>query len=147
MEAKDFIINVGPNGTFRPSGSYQTLPEYIDAIFQRYETDRVKKISIYFHGGLVNEKNGMETAFKMAKHISDAGQTPLCFVWETGLMETVSSNLTKISDTKLFNKLIKVLVKKLSEKLGFDLTEGRGAGKLLTNEQIDIVEKIFENYK
>ncbi|MBK7389243.1 MAG: hypothetical protein IPI23_09310 [Bacteroidetes bacterium] len=56
MEAKDFIINVGPNGTFRPSGSYQTLPEHIDAIFQRYETDKVKKISIYFHGGLVNEK-------------------------------------------------------------------------------------------
>jgi len=137
MEAKDFIINVGPNGTFRPSGSYQTLPEHIDAIFQRYETDKVKKISIYFHGGLVNEKNGMETAFKMGKHISDAGQTPLCFVWETGLMETVSSNLTKISDTKLFNKLIKVLVKKLSEKLGFDLTEGKGAGQLLTDEQID----------
>lgn len=137
MEAKDFVINVGPNGTFRPSGSYQTLPEHIDAIFHRYETDKVKKISIYFHGGLVNERNGMETAIKMGKHISDAGQTPLCFVWETGLMETVSSNLTKITDTKLFNKLIKVLVKKLSEKLGFDLTEGRGAGKLLTDEQID----------
>ncbi len=137
MDAKDFIINAGPNGTFRPSGSYQTMPEHIDAIFQRYETDKVKKISIYFHGGLVNEKNGMETAFKMGKHILDAGQTPLCFVWETGLTETVSSNLTKISDTKLFNKLIKVLVKKLSEKLGFDLTEGKGAGQLLTDEQID----------
>ncbi|KIA98515.1 hypothetical protein OA88_20495 [Flavobacterium sp. JRM] len=137
MEAKDFIINVGPNGTFRPSGSYQTLPEHIDAIFERYETDKVKNITIYFHGGLVNEKSGMETAFKMGKHISDTGQTPLCFVWETGLIETVSSNLTKISDTKLFNKLVKVLVKKLSEKLGFDLTEGKGAGQLLTDEEID----------
>jgi hypothetical protein len=138
MEAKDFIINVGPNGTFRPSGSYQTLPEHIDAIFKRFENDKIKKISIYFHGGLVNEKKGMETAFKMAKHLSDAGQTPLCFVWETGLMETISTNIGKIADTKLFNKLIKVLIKKLSEKLGFDLTEGRGAGNLLTDEQIDV---------
>lgn len=137
MEAKDFIINVGSSGTFRPSGFYQTLPEDIDAIFQRYESKKVKKISIYFHGGLVNEKTGLETAFKMGKHILDAGQTPLCFVWETGLTETVSTNITKISDTKLFNKLIKVLVKKLSEKLGFDLAEGRGAGEILTDEQID----------
>lgn len=137
MEAKDFIINVGPNGTFRPSGSYQTLPEHIDSIFQRFEKDKVKKISVYFHGGLVSEKNGMEAAFKMAKHVSDIGQAPLCFVWETGLMETVSTNITKISETELFNKLIKVLIKKLSEKLGFDLIQGRGTGNFLTDEEID----------
>jgi hypothetical protein len=142
MEAKDFVINVGPNGTFRPSGSYQTLPEHIDKIFQRFENDKVKKISIFFHGGLVNEKTGMETAFKMANHISDAGQAPLCFVWETGLMETITANLGKISESKLINKLIKVLIKKLSEKLGFDLTQGRGAGNLLTDEQID--EELFK---
>lgn len=144
MEAQDFIINVGPNGTFRPSGSYQTIPEHIDAIFQRYETDKVNKITIFFHGGLVNEKNGMNTAFKMGKHISDAGQTPLCFVWETGLMETVSSNLSKITDTKLFNKLVKLLLKKLHQKIGFDLSNGRGAGQLLTDEQID--SELFKEY-
>jgi len=137
MEAKDFIINVGPNGTFRPSGSYQTLPEHIDAIFQCYETDKVKKISIYFHGGLVNEKNGMKTSFKMGKHIVDAGQTPLCFVWETGLMEIVSANLTKITDTSLFNKIIKILVGKLSEKLGFELPEGHRTYDFSTNTHIE----------
>lgn len=137
MEAKDFIINVGPNGSFRPSGSYQTLPEDIDAIFQRYEKDQIKKISLFFHGGLVSEKDGMATAIKMGKHIEGIGYAPLCFVWETGLQETLSTNITKISDTKLFNKLIRVLVKKLSEKLGFGLTDGRGAGGTLTDEQID----------
>ena len=149
MDAKDFVINVGPNGTFRPSGIYQTLPEHIDAIFQRYETDKVKKISIYFHGGLVNEKNGMETAFKMGKHISDVGQTPLCFVWETGLMEIVVANIGKISETKLFGKLIKILTKKLASKLGFDIIEGRGEGVSLTNTQIEteLSKKIpFESY-
>jgi len=137
MEARDFIINVGPNGTFRPSGCYQTFPDHIDAIFQRFETDKVKQITIYFHGGLVNEKTGMETAFKMGKHIFETGQTPLCFVWETGLMETVSTNLTKIADTRLFNKLIKVLLKKLTEKLGFNSAIGRGSGVVLTDAQID----------
>ena len=149
MEAKDFIINVGPNGTFRPSGLYQTLPEHIDAIFDRYEKDKVKKITIFFHGGLVSEKDGMATAIKMGKNIEEAGQMPICFVWETGLKETIATNITKISDTKLFNKLTKVLIKKLSEKLGFGSGSGRGAGESLTDAEIEMAflkEKPFESY-
>lgn len=137
MEPKDFMINVGPNGTFRPSGIFQTVPEDIDAIFQRFENEQIKNITIYFHGGLVNEKKGMENASKMGANISAIGHTPLCFVWETGLIETLATNIGKISDTKIFNKLIKLLVKKLSEKLGFDTIEGRGTGNSLTDQQIE----------
>lgn len=149
MEEKDFIINVGPQGTFKPSGSYHSVPADIDALFLKYETASVKKFTLYFHGGLVNEKTGMATAIKMEKHFSAIGQTPICFVWETGLMETVASNIGKIADTKLFGKLIKILTKKLSSKLGFDLAEGRGIGSALTNTEIDVElsSKIpFENY-
>lgn len=149
MEEKDFIVNVGPQGTFKPSGIYHSIPSDVDAMFLRYETASVKKITLYFHGGLVNEKTGMATAIKMEKHFSSVGQTPICFVWETGLMETVASNIGKISDTKLFGKLIKILTKKLSSKLGFDLAEGRGAGVTLTNAQVEseLNSKIpFENY-
>lgn len=138
MEAKEYIVNVGPQGTFRPSGSYHTKPEDIDEIFQNYKDQNVKNISLYFHGGLVNEKTGMDTAEKMAKHIVQAGQSPLCIVWETGLLETVKSNIGKISETKLFNKLVKVLVKKLSQKLGFDLADGRGISNMLSDEEIDL---------
>lgn len=149
MKEKDFIINVGPQGTFKPSGSYHTLPLNIDEIFLKYEKEKVEKITIYFHGGLVNEKNGLETAIKMQKHFISIGQTPLCFVWETGLLETVSSNIAKISETKLFGKLIKILVKKLSEKLGFDLADGRGAGVAMSDLQIDaaLSKRVpFEDY-
>lgn len=149
MEEKDFVVNVGSQGTFKPSGEYHSIPADIDSIFLRYEATSVKKITLYFHGGLVNEKTGMATAFKMEKHFSSIGQTPICFVWETGLMETVSSNIGKISDTKLFGKLIKILTKKLSSKLGFDISEGRGVGVTLTNAQIEaeLSSKIpFENY-
>lgn len=137
MYQKDFVINAGPNGTFRPSGQYQTFPEHIDDIFKRFEKDKVKNISIFFHGGLVNEKTGMDTANKMAKHITEIGHAPLCFVWETGLVETLKVSLSKIHERKIFNKLIKVLVKKLSEKLGFDLQDGRGMGVHLTDFEID----------
>lgn len=149
MEDKDFIVNVGPQGTFKPSGKYSTKPADIDTIFQCLQTNGVRKISIFFHGGLVNEERGMETARKMAKHIADANQAPLCFAWETGLVETVASNIGQISETKLFGKLVKILIKKLSDKLGFDLTEGRGSGQELSDEQIEAelnTEKPFAKY-
>ena len=149
MAEKDFVLNVGPQGTFRPSGLFNSLPADVDAMFLRYENENVKKITLYFHGGLVNEKTGMATAIKMEKHFSSIGQTAICFVWETGLMETVASNIGKISSTKLFGKLIKILVKKLASKLGFDLAEGRGAGITLTTPQIETeLTKLipFENY-
>lgn len=137
MEKKDFILNVGPQGTFKPSGLYQTVPADIDEMFQKFETENVKRITIYFHGGLVPEKVGIETALKMGGHFASINQKPICFVWETGLKETLTTNITKISETKLFGKLIKVLIKKLSSKLGFDFADGRGAGVSLTDEQID----------
>ncbi|MBI1185482.1 hypothetical protein GC194_14525 [bacterium] len=149
METKDFLVNVGPQGTFKPSGSYHSIPADIDAMFQKFETENIKRITFYFHGGLVNEKTGMETAIKMEKHFSSINQRSICLVWETGLMETVSANIGKISETKLFGKLIKILTKKLASKLGFDIAEGRGAGVTLTNAQIDseLSKKIpFENY-
>lgn len=149
METKDFLVNIGPQGTFKPSGSYHTIPADIDAMFQKFETENIKRFTLYFHGGLVNEKSGMETAVKMEKHFSSINQRPICLVWETGLMETVSANIGKISETKLFGKLIKILTKKLASKLGFDIAEGRGAGVTLTNAQIDseLSKKIpFETY-
>ena len=149
MEMKDFIVNVGPRGTFRPSGKYNTTVAHIDELFERYHRENVQKITIYFHGGLVNEKNGIETAIAMEKVLSEVGQTPVCFVWETGLMETVSSNFSKLSETKLFEKLIKLLTKKLASKLGFELPEGRGAEGTLSEEDIELElcqETPFANY-
>ncbi|NOS94450.1 MAG: alpha/beta hydrolase [Cyclobacteriaceae bacterium] len=149
MDVKDYVVNIGPQGTFKPSGSYQSTPVDIDEMFQKFDAENIRRITLYFHGGLVNEKVGTETAIKMEKHLSSINQRPICFVWETGLMETVSSNLGKISETKLFEKLIKILTKKLASKLGFDIAEGRGAGVSLSDVQVDIElsKRIpFENY-
>jgi len=123
---RDYIIDVGPQGTFNNSGNYQTIPKDIDDMFVAFEAAGVRKIAIYFHGGLVNETSGMESARQIYAPIKAAGCAPVCFVWETGLMETISTNLSKISETKLYNKLLKLLLKKVIEKLGFDSPLGRG---------------------
>jgi hypothetical protein len=137
MERKDYVVNVGPNGTFKKSGDYQTLPEHLDAMFEQWQAQQPQKIAIYFHGGLINEKNGLESANKMQKHFEAIGVTPACFVWETGLMETILTNLDKIKDTALFEKLMQLIIKKVGKRLGFDLAMGRGDGVEMTNEEIE----------
>ena len=150
LNDKDYIINVGPQGTFQKSGKFQTVPEDIDRMFVAFEQQQVRKISLYFHGGLVNEAGGVATAKNVSPYITNAGAAPVCFVWETGLIETLSSNISKISETKLFNKLLKLLLKKVSEKIGFDEPLSRGtAGKGITDEEIDyqlMQPDPFENY-
>ncbi len=149
MELKEFVVNVGPHGTFRPSGKYQTTTQDIDEIFQKFQADKPEKITIFFHGGLVNEEAGIETALKMATHFKNDNHAPLCFVWETGFSETLKANISKIASTEVFNKLVKVLVKKLSEKLGFDFADGRGAGQSLPDAVIENElnkEVPFENF-
>lgn len=125
---KDFIVNVGRNCTFTQTGDYQTLPEDVDEIFEKFERDNVSNITLFFHGGLVNESRGLQTARNIAPHFQSAGTSPICIVWETGLIETIATNLTKISDTRLFNKLLKLLLKRAIEELGFSEPGSRGTG-------------------
>lgn len=135
---RDFIVNVGPQGTFNSSGLFQTSPADIESIFQKFEERAVKKIAIYFHGGLVNESSGLKSARSISAHIRKSDCYPICFVWETGLVETIGTNLEKISETKLFNKLLKLLLKKVIQKLGFGITAARGFGSSpLTDDQIN----------
>lgn len=115
------FVNVGPKGTFRESGELKTRPEDIDAIFTHLETTSSKKLVIHFHGGLVPEAAGAETALKMAKVYSEAGAHSVTFIWETGLVETISRNITQIGDTKLFQTLLKYLLRQLAKRLGVDL--------------------------
>lgn len=142
LEKEEYVINVGPNGTFRKSGNYQTLPEHIDQIFQKLANDNKENITIYFHGGLVNEKNGMESAEDLSELITEATSYPICFVWETGLIETISNNISKISDTNLFKLLLNLLIKRISEELGFGLP-GRGANNIDIEE---INEQLANKY-
>lgn len=133
-----FIINAGPGGTFLPSGEYHTSPEDVDAMFKNFETNGAKHIAIYFHGGLVNESAGLNAARNIAPHIIAANCAPVCFVWETGLLETFHENISKIREMPLFNILLKLLLRKISEKIGLGIVIGRGSGSGLSPEQIDL---------
>lgn len=129
-------INVGPHGTFKPSGDLHTTAADIDAIFDHLSQSGAQKLAVHFHGGLVNETRGENTARKMQPVYEAGGAHALSFIWETGLIETLVRNITRINETKLFQKLLRYVFRQLTKRLGVDIS-GRGVGEPMTMEEIE----------
>jgi hypothetical protein len=129
-------INVGPNGTFKPSGKLFSTPQDVDHLFQHLKETGADKLSIHFHGGLIKEKKGADIAKKMADLFLEAGSHPLTFVWETGLGETLKNNLTEIGETKLFQKVVKYVIRHAAKKLGGGIGH-KGPGQAMSLSEIE----------
>lgn len=140
-------IHVGRGGTFDPSGDFATSPEDIDALFEHFRANSVRSITLHFHGGLVNEAKGVEIA-KMMRPVYEAADTyPVSFVWETGLLETLRQNLTRVHETKLFEKILKWVIKRAAQRFGG--FEGKGAGVPISDGEIEAElqkERPFDDY-
>lgn len=140
-------VNVGPHGTFRPSGAVSTGPADIDAIFAHLRSAGADRICLHFHGGLVGEAKGMIIAESMYPVYTDAGAHAVSFVWETGFKETIARNLRSINETKLFQKLLRYAIRQLTKRLGVDLS-GRGPGEPMTmdeiQEELDKIDRFEE---
>lgn len=128
-------IHVGPGGTFEASGDYTTKPSDIDALFAHLKANDEDVITIHFHGGLVNERKGVQIAEMMQGVYEEADNYALSFVWETGLIETFQQNLTQISSTELFQKFLKWVIKCAAERFGGFNT--RGAGEPISMAEIE----------
>lgn len=129
-------LNVGPKGTFRKSGTYRSQPSDVDALFADLAAGSRSKLTIHFHGGLVDEAEGMKVAQKMMPVYDAAGAHPLTFVWETGPLETIRTNLDTIHRTELFQFLLRKLIEKVMERLGITVG-GRGLGGRLSRAEIE----------
>lgn len=128
-------VHVGPCGTFKSSGAYQTAPSEIDALFDEIQSSEVSSLVLYFHGGLVPESVGIEGAKRMALVFQAARTVPLSFVWETGLLETLRDNLLEIYKTELYQKFLKWLLRRVSQRFGG--FEQRGAGVAIPLSMIE----------
>lgn len=131
----DHLVNVGPGGTFRRSGTIQSLPQDVDRIIASIAASDPKKVVVHFHGGLVSESKGVELAQRIAPVYASGGAYPITVVWETGLLETARAELEKVNRTKLFNKLVNHAVKEVAKRLGAGVG-AKGAGAPMTLEEV-----------
>lgn len=129
-------INVGPHGSFTSSGHLATTPADIDAIFNHLHATNQKKLAIHFHGGLIDEGAGLDIARKMAPLYSQAGCHPVTFVWETGLVETISRNLQRLHETTLFQKLVTYVIRHVGKRLGGGIGD-KGPGQAMGLDEIE----------
>jgi hypothetical protein len=87
---------------------------------------------IHFHGGLVSEARGMETARSLLPIYSDAGAYPVFFVWRSGLTEIASGTMLKdIANEAIFKQLLKRLLRFAVAKVTSDAgAKGIGPGAI-----------------
>ena len=79
---------------------------------------RPRGIAIHFHGGLVNQAAALGIARRLAPVYDGAGAYPIFFVWESGVLEIVTHNLTEIAGEDIFKILLKYVLKFAVGKLG-----------------------------
>ncbi len=131
------FVNVGPDGTFRPSGKARSTPQSVDEIAARVRQTGARKVALHFHGGLVDETAGLEIAARMERVYADAGTYGITVVWETGLLETVRDNLESLNSTALFNKVVNYAIRQVAKRVGLETAVGaRGSDAPLTEAEV-----------
>ena len=118
------ILNVGKNGTFSQNGAVTSSPQEVDDFIQSLLTTNPQRLAVHFHGGLVGEQSGIDTANRMKQQFEMAGAIPLTVVWETDLVTTIRDNLTSINNTTLFQKILHYVIKVAGRRAGLPGAKG-----------------------
>ncbi len=124
FDPKLHVLNLAPGGTLQHTGDVGTpagqLPEMLRALRADAAAQaRPAQLTLVFHGGLVTEAQGMETARRLYPDLAENGQTwPLFVVWESGLLETLQGSLVDVvTGSPLFTQLLRKLLKHAARKL------------------------------
>lgn len=121
----DFYVNL-KNGRFD-----STTAQQMDAIFARWDAEHAagnrRSLVVHFHGGLVSEQSGMNTARRLVQFYWDSGAYPVFFVWEAGLFEVLLHNLQEIFDERFFKRVLSIASKFVIGKLN----DGAARGPML----------------
>jgi pimeloyl-ACP methyl ester carboxylesterase len=119
---KAHVVNLGNNGKLSEQGKFVSTPlqlqEVVDHMERWHEfwieqgTTTQRDIVLYAHGGLVAEQGGLETAQKQLNWWLNNQVYPITFVWQTGVIETLLSQLTDLN-----------IFRMPAGGIGFDLVE------------------------
>ncbi|HEY4084108.1 MAG TPA: C1 family peptidase [Burkholderiaceae bacterium] len=97
-DLRPHIVSVGNDGLLKPGGEYGTTPVELEQIFTtdmpRVMQDwPVKRVLVYAHGGLVDEKSAVQRLAEYRPALLAAGVYPLAFIWRTDYWTTLTNIL------------------------------------------------------
>ncbi len=96
---RPYIIDVGNNGELSDSGDYWTTEEDIVQLFKKTIPSRTKgwkkkRLLLYLHGGLNDEKAVARRVVSFQDVMLDNQIYPVHIMWETGVMESIGGIIT-----------------------------------------------------
>jgi hypothetical protein len=120
------VVLTGADGALRTERA--VVDAMLDAVAER------GRGVIHFHGGLVPEARGLDTAASLLPVYDEAGAYPVFFVWRSGLGEIATGTLLRdIADEAVFKQLLKRLLRfavgKVTSEVG-----ARSAGGAVVGE-------------
>jgi hypothetical protein len=112
-----------------------------------------QRLVVHFHGGLVDREHGLATAARLAPIYEQAGGRPLFVLWQSGLLETITSSLKQIAEENIFRRLLARVIQftlgKASERggartVGFNVPELRDVYREISG---GFVDEPYSQYK
>jgi hypothetical protein len=98
---------------------------------------------LHFHGGLIGKKSGLEIATKLLPRYEAAGTYPIFFVWESGLLESLTNNKDDIARDPAFRELIKKSTEWVLKRAGSSFGLKGGAGQAV---DVDKLRREYDEY-
>jgi hypothetical protein len=136
-------IHIGPDGTFTASGDYTTTNNQIDQLFTKMKEKNCHHIILYFHGGMVPEASGTQTAYDLSPVFEKDGAQPIFFIWETGWDETILQNINKFWQSEFIQELLKHVILQ-AEKILNSTDGGKGFGTVMS--MTDVEEELKRDF-
>ena len=135
---KDCVLH-SRNGRFGNNTS--PLSDVTRILAMAQATAPASGLVLHFHGGLVSEKCGRGIANFLAYKYVEAKAYPVFFVWESGLIESISNNLNDIKADPAFRELSKKVaewaLKKLGGHVGLKGAPGQAINEQLLRKEFD----------
>jgi hypothetical protein len=97
-DLRPHIVSLGNEGRLRSTGEYGTCAEEVREIFEvdmpRAMKDwPVKRVMLYAHGGLVDERSAIQRLADYRSTMLDAQIYPVSFIWHSDYWSTISNIL------------------------------------------------------
>ena len=129
VKLRRHVVNLNA-GEFSQDGQFATFPEDVRAIFEqhlprweRQSNQRLTRIALYVHGGLVSERYGIRHALDQIDIWLQNGIYPIYFVWESGFWESCQQLLTGRTrevdfDVRFFGATRDRVLEEIARRLG-----------------------------
>ncbi|MBX7156449.1 MAG: C1 family peptidase [Bacteriodetes bacterium] len=149
------VVSIGNNGVLKSDSRFHNNSTDLQKRFEKGSTFEAitkgwkkKKIVLYAHGGLVDEKSALDTLSKNIKGMLDNELYPIMFVWHSGGVTTIGNILsdalkgkqdepvkTKLWDwvNERWDESMEVLARPLGKEMWSEMKENAVMASLTSN--------------